>query len=82
MLKKLCLTTAAFALTVAASITPAVSGPKCPDPQPYEGGCIQVIVTAKSPSGQCCEYPNPCSVPAGWTIYYGPNCTDPIIIEG
>ena len=82
MLKKLCLTTAAFALTVAASVGTTSANHHCPPPQRFEGACIQVIVSARGPAGQCCEYPNPCSVPDGWTIYYGPNCTDPEIIEG
>lgn len=82
MLKKLCLVSAAFALTIAASVTPAVSGGKCPRPQQYSGGCIQVVVWAQDPAtGQCCMYGDPCSAPDGWTIYYGPDCTDPEIIE-
>ena len=80
MLKKLCLTTAAFALTVAASVTPAVSGHHCPKPQSSTDPCIQVVVWAQDPAtGQCCMYGNPCAAPAGWTIYYGPDCTDPEI---
>ncbi|HEY4574703.1 MAG TPA: hypothetical protein VIJ26_12080 [Thermoanaerobaculia bacterium] len=35
-----------------------------------------MIVWAQDPAtGMCCQYPTPCSAPAGWTIYYGPNCT-------
>lgn len=80
MLKKLCLVSAAFALTVAASITPAVSGPRCPPPKHYSGACITVVVWAQDPeTGQCCMYGTPCAAPDGWTIYYGENCTDPTI---
>jgi hypothetical protein len=53
--------------------------PSCPRPKQYSGACIQVIVWAQDPAtGVCCEYPNPCSAPDGWTIHYGPGCTDPV----
>lgn len=82
MLKKLCLVSAAFALTVAASVGTASSNHHCPPPRHYSGVCIQVVVWAQDPnSGTCCMYGNPCSAPAGWTIFYGPNCTNPEIIE-
>ncbi|MFP5285934.1 MAG: hypothetical protein ACLGI9_09380 [Thermoanaerobaculia bacterium] len=79
MLRKLWMVSAAFALTAAAQVGTASSN-GCPPPQPYEGVCAQVIVWAKDPAtGMCCQYPNPCSVPAGWEIYYGPHCTNPEI---
>jgi hypothetical protein len=52
---------------------PAHAAPpqRCPPPRPYSGGCIQVIVWATDPAtGQCCQYPDPCSAPQGWTISY------------
>ena len=69
-LKKLMLASCAFLLVGAASVQTAVSAPDCPKPRPYSGGCIQVITYAKNPTtGTCCEYPNPCSAPAGWATY-------------
>jgi len=33
--------------------------------------CIDVVVYGTNPkTGECREFPNPCSVPAGWTISY------------
>lgn len=78
-LKKMCLVATAFALTAAAHVG-TVSSDGCPPPQPYTGDCASVIVWAKNPAnGMCCQYPNPCSTPAGWEIHYGYNCTDPDI---
>lgn len=58
-------------LVSAAFATQATSAPRCPKPQSFSGGCIQVVVWAKNPTtGTCCEYPNPCSAPTGWTTYY------------
>lgn len=43
-------------------------------PDPYElrekliRACIQIVVTACSPWGECREFANPCLVPKGWTI--------------
>ena len=32
--------------------------------------CIQVITYARNPgTGQCCEYPNPCSAPPAWETF-------------
>jgi hypothetical protein len=77
--RKLCMVSAAFALAAAAHVGTA-SSTGCPPPQPYEGVCIQVVVWAKDPAtGICCQYGNPCSAPAGWEIFYGPNCTNPEI---
>lgn len=81
-LRKLLLTSTAFALFAATQVGTAASSSGCPPPQSFSGACIQVIVWAKSPDGQlCCQYPNPCSTPAGWTTYYGPDCTN-FVIEG
>ena len=40
-------------------------------PQPSTGGiCAQVMTYAKSPGTErCCEYPTPCSAPAGWAQF-------------
>ena len=47
------------------------SGGNCPPPKQYSGACIQVITYATDPAtGQCCEYPTPCSAPDGWTLSY------------
>jgi hypothetical protein len=74
MLRKLCLA-AAFVLVAAATRTATAS--TCPPPQHYSGVCTQVIVWAQDPAtGMCCQYSTPCSAPSGWTIYYGPNCTN------
>jgi hypothetical protein len=74
-LRKLFLAAAAFALT--ATATHVATASTCPPPRKYSGACIDVVVWAKSPSGDlCCMYPNPCSAPSGWTIYYGPGCTN------
>lgn len=61
---------AAFAL-VAATQVPVTSASGCPPPRHFSGACIDVIVYATSPdSNLCCQYPNPCSAPSGWTISY------------
>ncbi|HTG36191.1 MAG TPA: hypothetical protein VLB76_25000 [Thermoanaerobaculia bacterium] len=74
-LRKLFLAAAAFALT--ATATHVATASTCPPPRQYSGACIQVIVWAKSPDENlCCQYPTPCSAPAGWTIYYGPGCSN------
>ena len=79
MLRKLSLA-AALLLVVAATRTANAGGNNCPPARHYSGICTQVIVWAKDPAtGMCCQYPTPCSAPDGWTIYYGPNCTDPTI---
>jgi hypothetical protein len=76
-LRKVVLASAAFALTAAAQMGTAFSTSDCPPPRQYSGECIQVIVWAQSPDGNvCCQYSTPCSAPAGWTIYYGPGCTN------
>lgn len=75
-LKKLFLASAAFALAAAAQLGTAASD-GCPPPRKFSGVCIQVIVWAKDPvTGICCQYPNPCSAPEGWEIFYGPGCTN------
>lgn len=39
--------------------------------------CEQIIVYAKDPeTGACCQFPDPCSVPEGWTVYYYPPCIE------
>ena len=74
-LRKLFLAATAFALTITA--THVATADTCPPPRQYNGACIDVIVWAKSPDENlCCMYPNPCSAPSGWTIYYGPGCTN------
>jgi hypothetical protein len=74
MFRKLSLA-AAFVLVAAATRTATASD--CPPPRHYSGSCIQVIVWAEDPvTKTCCQYPTPCSAPAGWTIYYGPGCTN------
>jgi hypothetical protein len=74
-LRKLFLAAAAFALT--ATATHVATADTCPPPRQYSGACIDVVVWAKSPDANiCCMYPNPCSAPAGWTIYYGPGCSN------
>jgi eight-cysteine-cluster-containing protein len=58
--------------------------PTCPEPADFSGDCAQVITYGRSADGLCCEYPNPCSVPAGVEAYptlaeceAGPNtCTE------
>jgi hypothetical protein len=71
--------TSAFALGTADADKPGGGGggnPNCPQ-QPYNGVCIQVITWAKNPvTGECCQYPNPCVVPAGWQTYNSPDCTN------
>ena len=33
--------------------------------------CIDVVAYGTNPAtGECRQFPNPCSVPAGWTISY------------
>ena len=33
--------------------------------------CIQVIAYGKNPgNGRCCVFPNPCSVPGGWEVFF------------
>ena len=35
------------------------------------GACIDVIAYGTNPeTGECRQFPNPCSVPKGWTISY------------
>jgi hypothetical protein len=76
-IKKFLLASAAFALVTAAQMGTASSGPNCPPARHYSGSCIQVIVWAQSPDGtQCCQYSTPCSAPSGWTIFYGPGCSN------
>jgi len=73
MFRKLSL---AAALVLVAAATRTATASTCPPPRQYSGVCTQVIVWAQDPAtGMCCQYPTPCSAPAGWTIYYGPNCT-------
>ena len=49
--------------------------PECPAPRSYTGACEYVVVFAQDPAtGVCCQYPDPCSAPEGWTIYYAPGC--------
>ena len=37
--------------------------------------CIDVVVWAINPAtGECRQFPNPCSVPSGWKIYYQDVC--------
>jgi len=71
-MKKLALGAAALALVTAVQVETAASSTKrCPPPRPFNGGCIDVIAFATDPqTGQCCQYPNPCSAPEGWTISY------------
>lgn len=70
LLKKLLFASVAFALCAAAQVSPARASGTCPPPQQYSGACIQVIVWAKNPAnGGCCQYPNPCAVPAGWFFW-------------
>jgi len=39
------------------------------------GDCIDVVVWAINPAtGECRQFPNPCSVPAGWKVYYQDVC--------
>lgn len=40
--------------------------------------CIQITVWAQDPeTGECHEFPNPCSVPEGWNRYFDPEtCTN------
>jgi len=40
--------------------------------------CIEITVWAKNPdTGECQEFPNPCSVPSGWQIFFDPTtCTN------
>ncbi len=38
--------------------------------------CIDVVVWAiNQTTGECRQFPNPCSVPPGWKIYYQNVCT-------
>jgi hypothetical protein len=63
---------AALCLTILASSSESSTCPR----QTYSGSCIQVTVWAANPdTGECCQYPNPCSVPAGWPISYT-GCSD------
>lgn len=55
-------------VTYLALLDPASGSTSCPVRQ-YSGGCIQVITYAVNPTtGDCCVYPNPCSVPEGWEM--------------
>jgi hypothetical protein len=48
-------------VALGASVAPAAAGTDC----------IQVIVWATNPdTGECRQFPNPCSVPKGWIINY------------
>ena len=71
-MKKFALAAAALSLVTAVQVETAASSPKrCPPPRPFSGGCIDVIAYATDPqTGQCCQYPNPCSAPVGLTISY------------
>jgi hypothetical protein len=74
---KLRLAGAAFILLSVFALDRAEAKKECPT-QNYQGGCIQVITYARNPqTGTCCEYPNPCVVPSGWTQYSDPACTVP-----
>ena len=43
----------------------------CPAPLPSTTGCPDVLVFARDPQTQlCCEYPDPCSPPIGWDVFY------------
>ena len=69
-LKKLLLSTAALALVTVIQVETAASS-TCPPPRHFSGACIDVVVWATDPAtGTCCQYPNPCSAPQGWTISY------------
>lgn len=69
MTKKL-LFAAALALVAATQVPTSTAG-KCPPPRHFNGACIDVVVWATNPAtGVCCQYPNPCSAPAGWSISY------------
>lgn len=49
--------------------------PECTAPRQYSGVCVYVVTFAQDPvTGVCCQYPDPCSVPDGWTAYDGPGC--------
>ena len=77
-LKKFVFASAAFALFAAAN-SPTEAAKQCPT-QNYSGPCIQVITWAKNPdTGTCCQYPNPCVVPAGWQTYNSPDCINQVI---
>lgn len=42
----------------------------CPRRQSNEI-CIQVIAYGRNPgNGRCCVFPNPCSVPPGWEVFF------------
>lgn len=41
----------------------------CPAPRQTEDICAQVIVWARGPQGQCCEYPTPCHAPENWMTF-------------
>jgi hypothetical protein len=44
---------------------------ECPEAKEFEGSCDSVIVFARNAdTGACCTYPNPCSAPDDWAIYY------------
>ena len=66
---KLALTAGALALV---SAVPAQTASPARSQPPFGGGfCIQVIVYGTNPAtGECRQFPNPCVVPAGWTISY------------
>lgn len=80
-MRALTITRVALALLGATVLVPAAMAedaippddeiPKsCPLPRYQRGFCAQVIVWAKNPStGDCCMFPNPCSVPRGWESY-------------
>jgi len=56
----------AFILLSFLSLNTKVEAAACPV-RHFSGGCIQVITYAINPrTGECCVYPNPCSVPEGW----------------
>jgi hypothetical protein len=65
---------AAILLAHSAVDAPALTK-ECARPRKFEGFCTQVVVWAKNPrTGACCRYPNPCSVPKHYQIYYRPGC--------
>lgn len=47
----------------------ALGGPAASEIQPQ--ACIDVIAYGTNPeTGECYQFPNPCSVPQGWIISY------------
>jgi eight-cysteine-cluster-containing protein len=70
--------------------TAAYCGPFCPEPVTYEGTCVQQVVYVEGDGGECCEMPDPCSVPDGLKAYNTkkeceapePACPAPVAYEG